>query len=105
MSSLKGMAQLKNFLNFLLELGLGFAGLEVQNMSWARLGSENLSMSQALAWLELKKLGSVLPETAPVPFPPFWSLHFSPIVSTGLHCTEWSLQALVTLSGKLAEIW
>ena len=39
-------------------------------------------------------------ETAPVPFPPFWSLPFSSTpqfpLATALHCTEWSVQALVT---------
>ena len=106
-SSLKSIARLKNFIYLFFifciraGLGLGWAWSPKYELGLAR--SENLNMSQAPARLELKKLGSVLPETTP--FPSFWSLHFSSIVSTGLHCTKWSLQALVTLSAKLAEIW
>ena len=64
----KGSAWLKNFFRF--ELGSGLAQLEVHNISWAGAGArarnENLSMSQARAWLELKKLGFVISAASPI---------------------------------------
>ena len=64
MLRIKGSARLKNGSRF--ELDSDSSRLEVQNLSLAWV--ENKNMSQAQAWLELKKLGLVLLAGTPLIF-------------------------------------